>query len=116
MQSRMIRVGGRTIAAAICALALAVMPGAAIAAETATYTYDALGRLTAVSIAGGPAAGTNAGYTYDAAGNRSQTTVSTPLALKRAPAAEQVASRSEPAPARSDANHSGAVRAPAARP
>lgn len=40
-------------------------------AETTTYTYDALGRLTTVT---GSANGSVATYTYDAAGNRTQTT------------------------------------------
>ncbi|MBL8272002.1 Ig-like domain repeat protein [Steroidobacter sp.] len=41
------------------------------AAETLTYTYDALGRLTKVQTAGGPGSGVQRDYSYDAAGNRS---------------------------------------------
>jgi YD repeat-containing protein len=48
---------------------------AAHAAETITYTYDALGRLTAVQAAGGPAAGVQRNYQFDAAGNRTQVVV-----------------------------------------
>ena len=43
---------------------------AAAAGETVTYTYDALGRLTAVSTAGGPNGGAAAATGYDPAGNR----------------------------------------------
>jgi YD repeat-containing protein len=42
------------------------------AAETATYTYDPLGRLTTVQTAGGPSDGSTVGYQYDPAGNRTQ--------------------------------------------
>ena len=45
---------------------------AAEAAETTTYTYDPLGRLTATSSSGGPASGVNSSYGYDCAGNRIQ--------------------------------------------
>jgi YD repeat-containing protein len=49
--------------------------GAAHAAETTTYTYDALGRLTQTQIAGGPAAGVTRTYQLDSAGNRTQVQV-----------------------------------------
>jgi YD repeat-containing protein len=42
------------------------------AAETATYTYDSLGRLTTVQTAGGPADGSTVSYQLDPAGNRTQ--------------------------------------------
>jgi len=48
---------------------------AAHAAETTTYTYDALGRLTHTQIAGGPAAGVTRAYQIDSAGNRTQVQV-----------------------------------------
>ncbi|GAA4779472.1 hypothetical protein GCM10023219_29180 [Stakelama sediminis] len=45
---------------------------AALAAgqETKNYEYDALGRLTAVSLNGGRCAGAQMEYSYDKAGNR----------------------------------------------
>lgn len=46
------------------------------AAETSTYTYDALGRLTGLQLSGGPTNGAQVTYAYDAAGNRSQYIVS----------------------------------------
>jgi hypothetical protein len=52
--------------------------GTAHASQTVNYTYDALGRLTGVSIAGGPGNGISQSYQYDATGNRSQQTVSAP--------------------------------------
>jgi YD repeat-containing protein len=52
--------------------------GVTHAAQTVTYVYDALGRLTDVQILGGPGAGVTQNYQYDAAGNRSQETVSAP--------------------------------------
>jgi YD repeat-containing protein len=42
----------------------------AIAADTTTFTYDALGRLTDVQIAGGAMNGAQQSYQYDSAGNR----------------------------------------------
>jgi YD repeat-containing protein len=41
-----------------------------------TYTYDALGRLTGVTIAGGSTDGVQSTYAYDSAGNRTVVTVS----------------------------------------
>lgn len=40
--------------------------------ETRAFTYDALGRLVAVNVEGGPADETSRSYTYDKAGNRVQ--------------------------------------------
>lgn len=58
----------------ILALAIGVS-SAGYAAETTTYTYDALGRLTASSRSGGANSGVNASTTYDSAGNRTNYTV-----------------------------------------
>jgi hypothetical protein len=52
--------------------------GAAYAAQTVTYSYDALGRLTGTQILGGPGIGVTQSYQYDAAGNRLQETASAP--------------------------------------
>jgi hypothetical protein len=57
---------------ALNAAALAQAP-----AETITYSYDALGRLTNVAHTGNVNNGVNAAYTLDAAGNRSNVTVTT---------------------------------------
>lgn len=45
-------------------------PATAAGSETITYSYDALGRLIAVSTAGGPNDGTAVSTAYDPAGNR----------------------------------------------
>ncbi|WP_114226611.1 MULTISPECIES: RHS repeat domain-containing protein [Sphingomonas] len=45
------------------------------AAETITYTYDALGRLVTVTHAGGRNDGVNAVYNYDKADNRTSVQV-----------------------------------------
>ena len=57
--------------ALLCATSACLL-NAAHAAETTTYTYDALGRLRQVDIAGGPAAGVQRAYQFDPAGNREQ--------------------------------------------
>jgi hypothetical protein len=49
----------------------------AVPAETTTYSYDALGRLTNVAHAGTVNNNVNAAYTLDPAGNRSNVTVTT---------------------------------------
>ena len=54
-----------------------VSHGAAPASETISYGYDALGRLVAVSISGGPNHGLGIGTAYDPAGNRSAYSAST---------------------------------------
>jgi hypothetical protein len=63
---------------------IACASGVAIASQSVTYTYDALGRLTDTQITSGPGSGVTQSYRYDAAGNRTletaaalgQTTVS----------------------------------------
>jgi YD repeat-containing protein len=54
----------------------ACLSSIAAAADSTTYTYNALGRLTKVQVAGGPANGTQISYQYDASGNRTQYIVS----------------------------------------
>jgi YD repeat-containing protein len=53
-------------------LAVALLSGAsiALASETSTYSYDALGRLTSAGRAGGPNSGTQVSTAFDPAGNR----------------------------------------------
>jgi hypothetical protein len=46
-----------------------------MAAETVTYTYDALGRLVTSTVSSGPNSGLNTALTYDGAGNRTALTV-----------------------------------------
>jgi hypothetical protein len=53
----------------------AVFPVNAYAAETVTYTYDALGRLIGSQVSSGPANGVTTAIQYDAADNRSNYTV-----------------------------------------
>jgi YD repeat-containing protein len=48
------------------------------AAQTVTYGYDALGRLTEVHVLGGPGSGIAQSFQYDAAGNRQSQTTSAP--------------------------------------
>jgi hypothetical protein len=52
--------------------------GGAQAAQTVSYVYDALGRLTEVQILGGPGNGVTEGSQYDAAGNRLNYSVTAP--------------------------------------
>jgi len=61
-----------TLAASTCAWNVAG------AAQTVSYTYDALGRLTQVQVLGGPGTGTTQNYQYDVTGNRLQQTVTAP--------------------------------------
>ncbi|HEX4693128.1 hypothetical protein [Sphingomonas sp.] len=51
--------------------------GAAMAQETTSYTYDALGRLTGSTISGGPNDTRKTGTCFDAAGNRTRYDVAT---------------------------------------
>ncbi len=50
--------------------AICCSSGATFAAESVSYTYDALGRLTKLQVAGGPKHGVQRSYVYDAANNR----------------------------------------------
>jgi hypothetical protein len=65
----------RSLRLAVC-LGCACFSAIAFAADTTSYTYDALGRLKNVQISGGPANGTQISTQYDAAGNRTQYVVS----------------------------------------
>lgn len=58
------------------ACSVLALAGAAEAGETVTYSYDALGRLTATSTTGGANNGVATGIAYDPAGNRSSFTIS----------------------------------------
>lgn len=51
-------------------------PATGMAQTTATYTYDALGRLTNSATSGGINNGLNTHFQYDRAGNRTTVTVS----------------------------------------
>jgi hypothetical protein len=55
-------------------MVLASVAAPAVASETITYTYDALGRLTKVARTGTVNSGANACYTYDPANNRTNVT------------------------------------------
>lgn len=61
---------------AIPLLAATALAGAAMAAETITYSYDALGRLITVSHSGSVNAGIVSSYAIDKADNRTNRTVS----------------------------------------
>lgn len=54
----------------LAALCFVAAPSLGVAAETQTYTYDALGRLTKVTTTSGRVTE----YTYDAANNRTKVT------------------------------------------
>ena len=60
--------------------ALAFLAAPAYAAETITYSYDALGRVVAVAHSGSVNNGLNAAYSYDPAANRNAKTVTGSLA------------------------------------
>lgn len=51
------------------------VPSAGIAAETVTYTYDALGRVVTMDHQDGPNNNVTSTYSYDAADNRTNVTV-----------------------------------------
>jgi hypothetical protein len=54
-----------------------VYPGATLAQETTSYTYDALGRLITTANAGGPNDGISSTYAFDPASNRTSVAVTT---------------------------------------
>lgn len=64
----------RVILLAIITTFAVMFTSPAHAAETVTYTYDALGRLTSVTYSNGA----TVTYTYDAAGNRTAVVTTTP--------------------------------------
>lgn len=55
----------------------ALLAGMAAASETKTFSYDALGRLTSSTIAGGPNDARQMGTCFDRAGNRLRYDVAT---------------------------------------
>ena len=57
------------------AMSVAGLGGIAHASETAYYTYDALGRLTATNVIGGPSGGVTLNTSFDPAGNRTNYSV-----------------------------------------
>lgn len=65
----------RLTGVALCCASLC-LGSHAFAADTTTYTYDALGRLKKLEFQGGPAGGAQVEYKYDATGNRTQYVVS----------------------------------------
>lgn len=60
----------------ILLVSMVLMGSAATAQETIKHNYDALGRLTSSTVAGGPVNGTSTTIGYDKAGNRSSYVVS----------------------------------------
>lgn len=60
----------------LAAAPLLFFPFSALAAETVTYSYDALGRLVRTVKSGGPSSGVDAQTSYDKVGNRTNMTVS----------------------------------------
>ncbi|HET7575612.1 MAG TPA: Calx-beta domain-containing protein [Sphingomicrobium sp.] len=68
---------GVVCSALLLAAAALSLAGPALAGETLTYTYDALGRLVKVSHSGTVNSNTNACFAYDPADNRDNVTVST---------------------------------------
>jgi N-acetyl-beta-hexosaminidase len=71
----------RTLALGLIALGA---PGAALATETITYTYDHQGRLTKAARAGDINDGVSAQYWYDKADNRTRMKVVVPPHAARA--------------------------------
>jgi len=61
--------------AVIAIAALTGIAAAALASETATYSYDARGRLVAVKHSGTANNNVQVNYAYDKAGNRTNKTV-----------------------------------------
>jgi YD repeat-containing protein len=65
------------LASATAGLATASSPSADLGNETVTYSYDALGRLTGSTTAGGPNNSRTTGTCFDHAGNRMRYDVAT---------------------------------------
>lgn len=89
------------------AAVLIVAASAAATSETVTYNYDALGRLTASAVSGGPNSGTQTAICMDPAGNRTKyvTTVNGAAACVPPPSARPASSpppsaSSSPSPSR----------------
>lgn len=70
-------IGQRRVLLVLGVVMAAVAGSSAIASETKTYTYDALGRLTGSTIAGGPNDTRQIGTCFDRAGNRMRYDVTT---------------------------------------
>ena len=62
--------------AILLAVALLGASPSALAAESVSYDYDALGRVIRVDYVGGPNDGMIIEYTYDATGNRTEVVIS----------------------------------------
>lgn len=65
------------VRAVIGSFLVAIPQGNVLSQETTNYTYDALGRLVAVDVDGGPADTSGAEYSYDDAGNRTSLSTAT---------------------------------------
>jgi YD repeat-containing protein len=78
---------------------LIVIATPAAASETITYTYDALGRLVAVSRTGTVNNGASAAYTYDPANNRTNVTTTAPTGGGMAANQQQPAAKDSPSEA-----------------
>lgn len=67
----------RRLAFWLAGLGGTLLVGSAFAQETTTYSYDAQGRLTGSTIAGGPNNSRQTGTCFDRAGNRTRYDVAT---------------------------------------
>ena len=72
MRRRLLLMSGACSAGILCSFG-----SSSFASETKTYTYDALGRLTSSSIAGGPNDTRKTATCFDRAGNRLRYDVAT---------------------------------------
>jgi hypothetical protein len=70
-----VRNRGKIARVALAALAVAAIPGLALASETVTYTYDAKGRLVKVVHTGDVNNNVKVEYKHDKADNRTKVTV-----------------------------------------
>lgn len=90
---RFLLLGGGTLAGLIAPVAGS--------AETVTYSYDALGRLRASAVSGGPDNGTSTAICYDPASNRERYVTTIAGAASCAPAQRSISGESrasQPAP------------------